>query len=89
MRFQVQKPITKYVKIKCKQWTSRFKNQDVGHWDGEGYYKNDNQHQGLAIQKLMDLLRIRYVKHILVEFMYLLEHHVSNDNCFFLMHRKE
>jgi len=51
--------------------------------------KNDNQHQELKIQKLMDFLRIRYVKHILVEFMYLFEHHVSSDNYFFLMHRKE
>jgi hypothetical protein len=27
------------LKIKCKQWASRFKNQDVRHWDVEGYYK--------------------------------------------------
>lgn len=45
--------------------------------------KNDNQHQGLKIQKLMDILKIRYIKHIFVEFMYLLEHHVSNGDCFF------
>jgi hypothetical protein len=36
-------PKSKYVKTKCKQWASRFKNQHARHWDGEGYYHNDNQ----------------------------------------------
>jgi hypothetical protein len=36
-RFQIQE--SKYVKTKCKQWTSKFKNQHVKQWNGEGYYK--------------------------------------------------
>jgi hypothetical protein len=55
-------------------------------WDTEmvkDIIKNDNQHQWLKIEKLLDLLKIRYIKHIFVEFIYLFEHHVSNGKFFF------